>query len=311
MNDVCIVVATHNRIECLKNLLAAIDGTAPGADVLVVDNASTDGTCEFATGELRFADVSKGMPQYGSRRMILRLPVNAGGSGAFHEGMRLAYETGYEYIWVMDDDVVALPGAIDALKRFASIAPAVQPVKLDAHGRVFAFEGMIHPKSFRRSRLSFGGNDYVPCNAANFEGMFMRRETIEKAGLPEKDFFIAWDDTYYGWKVAQHVRNIYVNFPCIQKQFDKERFSTGSKRWFSSSLFSRYFHLRNFRRIIALEHLGARAWIQYAYEWCKAFALTAVFECSPRKTIWLFRAIADGAPGRDLQVSTKRFLEAQ
>ena len=92
---------------------------------------------------------------------------------------------------------------------------------------------------------------------------------------------------------------------------DKEKFTIGGKRLFSSSLFGRYFHLRNFRRVLAMENAGVRAYVQYLYEWLKAFALTTVFERSPRKSIWLFRAFRDGATGRDLRESTRKFLEAQ
>ena len=34
---------------------------------------------------------------------------NLGGAGGFHLGVRLAYDAGYDRIWLMDDDVV--PGA--------------------------------------------------------------------------------------------------------------------------------------------------------------------------------------------------------
>lgn len=37
-----------------------------------------------------------------------------GGAAGFHEGMKRAYEEGYDWIWVMDDD--ALPHA-DALEK--------------------------------------------------------------------------------------------------------------------------------------------------------------------------------------------------
>lgn len=32
------------------------------------------------------------------------LPENIGGSGGFYEGIRIAYDMGYEFIWLMDDD---------------------------------------------------------------------------------------------------------------------------------------------------------------------------------------------------------------
>ena len=77
MKKVCLVIVTHNRLDCLqKAVMAARHETE--ADILVVDNASTDGTQEWLQRE--------------SQINIFELSTNTGGAGGFAAGMRWAYE---------------------------------------------------------------------------------------------------------------------------------------------------------------------------------------------------------------------------
>jgi len=102
---VAAVVVTYNRkdllIQCIEALL---NQTRPPDEIIVVDNSSTDGTYQIIPH--RFPHVT-----------YVRLPENIGGSGGFHEGMKLAHEKGYDCIWVMDDD--ATP-EVNALKYLIS-----------------------------------------------------------------------------------------------------------------------------------------------------------------------------------------------
>ena len=75
---VCAVVVTRNRLRLLEECLAAVEGqTRPPDHVLVVDNASTDGTPGFVSHQHPDAQ-------------LLRLDSNEGGAGGFHEGLRTA-----------------------------------------------------------------------------------------------------------------------------------------------------------------------------------------------------------------------------
>ncbi|MER3603731.1 MAG: hypothetical protein C4298_08345, partial [Thermus sp.] len=85
---VCAVVVTYNRKELLRECLETLRGQTRKVDhILVVDNASTDGTEEVLRAE--FPEVE-----------VLRLPENQGSSGGFHEGMKRAYEEGFDWLWL-------------------------------------------------------------------------------------------------------------------------------------------------------------------------------------------------------------------
>jgi rhamnopyranosyl-N-acetylglucosaminyl-diphospho-decaprenol beta-1,3/1,4-galactofuranosyltransferase len=98
---IAAVVVTFNRLELLQRLLERLDAV-PGLDeVLVIDNASTDGTAEFLSGldGARSGDEHRVVPV-----LSRTLTENAGGAGGFHDGLAWAMERGADLAWLMDDD---------------------------------------------------------------------------------------------------------------------------------------------------------------------------------------------------------------
>ena len=102
--NVTVIVVTYNRLPLLKQCLAALRAqTVQGFTVLLVDNASTDGT----------ADYIKTLAMPG---LVCRNPgENLGGAGGFAYGIRAAVELGCEAVWIMDDDTLPEPDALAAL----------------------------------------------------------------------------------------------------------------------------------------------------------------------------------------------------
>ena len=100
---VVAVVVTYNRRDLLTEALSAVlaQSRAPDA-VLVIDNASTDGTTEMVRA--RFPSVRLAT----ARR-------NTGGAGGFAYGLALALADAADLVWLMDDDTVPEPGALRAM----------------------------------------------------------------------------------------------------------------------------------------------------------------------------------------------------
>lgn len=95
-----IVVPARNESASLPQLLAELAAVRSLADVLVVDDASTDGTARL----LRAA----GVPH-----LRLRLPVGVG--GAMRAGLRAARRDGYDAVVRLDGDGQHPPAAIAPL----------------------------------------------------------------------------------------------------------------------------------------------------------------------------------------------------
>ena len=118
-----IVITTYNRLELLKRAIAtALDQTIP-CQVIVVDNASTDGTQSYVEGLI------KELKELGDRLIYHRNPTNTNHSGAVNAGVDLA--TGSWIKLVADDDYLA-PTCIAPMTRALSSIPkrSFVPVRL-------------------------------------------------------------------------------------------------------------------------------------------------------------------------------------
>lgn len=189
---VCAVIVTYNRKDLLRECLNAIlSQTRPPDHVLVVDNASTDGTPEMLKAE--FPQVE-----------VLRLPENQGGAGGFHEGMKRAYEMGFEWLWIMDDDTIPIPPALGELLEGNALIQretGTQPVLLAS--KVVWQDGSLHPVNTPYPALPdllrylSPKAKYCRIRFASFVSVLIHRKGVNVSGLPCKDFFIYADDLEY------------------------------------------------------------------------------------------------------------------
>ena len=104
MNKIVAVVVTYNRKELLEeNIKALLDQEFDQFDILIVDNASTDGT-------------EKVVKKYESKKLkYMNTGANLGGAGGFNFGLRQAIEKNYDYCWLMDDDTIPTKTALKSL----------------------------------------------------------------------------------------------------------------------------------------------------------------------------------------------------
>lgn len=191
MSSVCAIVVTHNRMTLLRECLQALAAQSRPLDrTLVVDNASTDGTREML--EQDFASVD-----------LLALPDNQGGAGGFHEGMKRAHADGADWLWLMDDDVIAEPAALAELLRAPERLDPGPPPALLASKVVWRDRG-VHPMNApwpERTRIerAIDGAErgLMPLRFATFASLLVHRGTVDRHGLPLKHFFIWSDDVEY------------------------------------------------------------------------------------------------------------------
>ena len=195
--QVCAVVVTYNRkvllVECLNALLVQ---TLSVERILVIDNASTDGTSDLLR-EKGYLDNS--LIDY------VRLPANVGGAGGFHEGFKRAFELGYDWLWVMDDD--GLPHT-EALKHLISPqdllcrGPLILAKEDDTEQKLafdWVFDTPLNSVSIstRKGAEDLADEQGIVRNYLNspFNGVLFSRKVIECIGLPKKEFFL-WGDEF-------------------------------------------------------------------------------------------------------------------
>jgi len=142
---VLVVVPTYNERDNLAALCARIRHTLPGADLLVVDDASPDGTGALAD------DLARG----DARIRVLHRPGKLGLGTAYREGFRLALREAYAFVFEIDADFSHapedLPRLLEAARAGADLAIGSRYVK----------GGGTRNWGFARKLLSRGGSLYA------------------------------------------------------------------------------------------------------------------------------------------------------
>lgn len=213
ITKITVVVVTFNRKEYLiKCLNALLLQTVALSKILIVDNASTDGTQAYIneSGLLK-----NDIFQY------INLVRNIGGAGGFNVGLNEGLKTDANWFWVMDDDVAPLPNCLENLLNFKTLSECIHPSKMLVNGDEYIWEHQIDILTGSRTltgNKSFkNGKEITFTNVACFEGMLVTRRIIDKIGLPDIKYFISDDDTLFGIKASVHTNVAYVSAAKIRK----------------------------------------------------------------------------------------------
>ena len=183
---VIALVVTFNRIGLLRTLLERLEQVPDLAEILVIDNASTDGTGAW----LRTAPVT-----------AESLSTNTGGAGGFSHGLERAVASGADLVWLMDDDGLPDPGCLARLLQEpdldfwgplvvdeADLGRLVFPIRLPGGTRV------VHQLADVQRAATAGRLDDI---VIPFNGVLVTRELVERIGLPRAEYFIWGDDHEY------------------------------------------------------------------------------------------------------------------
>lgn len=217
---IAAVVVTYNRKELLINCLEAIRGQTYKPDaIFIIDNKSNDGTPELLLEKNYISRLPKNdidenqlilhhvsslsLPNEDIQINYVRKYQNDGGAGGFYEGMKRAYEAGYDWIWMMDDDGIADKSQIMELIKAPSSYKYRNALVIDVNDK---------------SRLSFGLKEYKKIKDINetniienevnpFNGTFIHRQIPEKIGFIKKEMFIWGDEAEFTKRAkSQNIR---------------------------------------------------------------------------------------------------------
>lgn len=196
MNIVAAVITTYNRLDLLKeNINALLNQKYCGLDVLVIDNASTDGTKEYVSA----------IPD--DRVKYFNTGKNFGGAGGFAFGVKQALELGYRFLWIMDDDSIPERSALQHLMN------KVEDLNADFSffaSTVYWTDGSIFPMNL--PELVNQTNTYIdliknyniiPIRTCSFVGCFVNAEVAKETALPIAEYFIYGDDVEYTARLAK------------------------------------------------------------------------------------------------------------
>jgi len=199
-----IIVPVYNNPKDLRHCLEAlIANCVPGAEIIVVDDGSTDGTPGVAA-------------EMGVR--VVRLLVNSGQSAARNQGVRHAQG---DILFFVDSDVVVMPGAISRVKRFFEEHEDVAAVfgsydaSPRASGVVSQYRNLLHHFVHQQGD-SEASTFWAGCGAVR------RRAFEEVGGFDEKRFSGRIEDIELGYRLRRAGHRIFL---------DKGLQGTHLKKW--------------------------------------------------------------------------------
>lgn len=204
---VVAVVVTWNRRELLQESLAAVRAqTHPMAAVVVVDNASDDGTHEVLAELAAEHDHD-----------VVTLAANTGGAGGFAVGVERALTHHPDLVWLLDDDTVPTETAVAELVKAWRDYPGERRPSVLA-SRVVWTDGRDHPMNTPRPKPGASAAETsaadsvgaVPVRSASFVSFMADAQVVRERGLPVADYFLWNDDFEWSTRLIRDRVGLYV-----------------------------------------------------------------------------------------------------
>lgn len=234
---ILIIIVTWNKKQYVLDLLnsvATLEYPTEAINILVVDNASNDGTAEALRA------------QYPHVHLICN-EENLGGTGGFNTGLKWAFEqpeNRYKYLWLLDNDVLvhrrALAELVQVLETKPDIAVAGSTMmQLDYPWRINEM-GAFVDMQFRPGHLVLNRhlenivawqgksaqqliaepvdlsehlmhcNPYMDVEYVAAASLLIRANVAKKAGL-WRDYFIHFDDVEWCLRIGKMGHRVVVS----------------------------------------------------------------------------------------------------
>lgn len=238
MEQVIAVVVTFNRQKLLSECITALRNQTRHIDkILVINNGSTDSTENWLSRQTDIEVFNQ---------------KNIGSGGGFNTGIKLAYEMGYDWIWLMDDDGFPKHDALEKLLE--------DNVNEKLCLRNCAVINKEDRNSFVWKTGHYAGlnevNEQIIHNFAHpFNGTLLHKEIIKKVGLPKKELFIWGDETeYYHRIITKNKIPFYTKVSSIH--YHPASSYSYKNDWDYTSNWKMYYYVRNRFHILKTRFSG-------------------------------------------------------
>jgi GT2 family glycosyltransferase len=193
MPRVCIVIVNWNGRDLVMNALQSVlQINYKDYAVVVIDNASTDGSVEA---------IRKNFPEV----TIIVNEKNLGGTGGFNTGIRYALTQPYEYIWLLDNDAIvdrdSLSYLVEAMEKDSKIGIAGSKI-LQQENPSLIWETGVKMDWIHNKRILINHNIKDSSNTNNIYevdhvaacSLLARTSCLSGVGLMDENYFWGLDD---------------------------------------------------------------------------------------------------------------------
>ena len=205
VKKVIVVIVNWNRKDAVRNLLYSLRKIDfPVHKLIVVDNASTDGSVEMLKKE------------FSQEIVLVENETNLGGTGGFNTGMNKALEYESDYIWLLDNDVEvekeALSGLVTVAERDNNIGIVGSAVcYLEYRNYIFDLggyfnwsRGMLKPNKrnclYDRSNLE----EVYEVDYCATCSLLVNTALLRKVGIMDENFFLTGDDLEWTYRFKRN-----------------------------------------------------------------------------------------------------------
>ncbi|WP_432647353.1 glycosyltransferase [Mitsuokella sp.] len=203
-SDIGCVIVTFNRLNKLKKTLSyyANQLLLPQY-VIVVDNASSDGTKEYLDAWQK--------QDNGFQKIIVHSDENLGGSGGFYLGERIALNQNADWIMIADDDAYPDANYIKGIQKYINTHKndniSIVCGRVDENGTC----ENIHRSQWKSKwdcdfhipirKENYNKAEFYP-DFVSYVGIVINRGKMQLVGLVDKENFIWCDDTEHTYRLS-------------------------------------------------------------------------------------------------------------
>lgn len=278
--SIAAIIVTYNRLELLRGCVAAVRRQSrPTQEIIVVDNGCTDGSSEWLAAQ--------------SGLTVIR-QENQGGSGGQATGLKAACVAGHDWMWLMDDDTEPNP---TALERLLAAPPFRDPETGFLGSMVTWTDGTAHYMNSPDPTDQFSWyhtvlrDRCVRVDYCSFVSLLVRREAVERVGLPIREFFIWYDDVEFTQRIEAFYKG-YLVLDSIALHRTKTNLGVPSGRVDPGDLARHCYGVRNrlYVQRTSRQPMVRRAAQMGWFLWNQA-KMVARGDAAPRVLLWGLRGI--------------------
>lgn len=248
---VTVILNTNRKADTLEALGSLANGDYPNQKVIVLDNASTDGSVDAI--QTAYPDVC-----------LIQLEQNLGYAGNNNVGIESALRQGADWVFVLNEDTILSPDCVRTLvdageqnPKIGIVGPMVyhhdEPKIIQSAG------GMMdrHWRAFHLAQNELDQGVYSEPHTVEWISgcaIMVRRDVIEQVGPLDRRFFYYWEETEwcvrartFGWSVM-HVPRAKLWHKGVQRNYQPSESIT-------------YYSTRNRFLMLAKHKAPLRAWV--------------------------------------------------
>ncbi len=195
MKKVTVVIPNYNGKKYIDTCLKSLERqTFDDFDIVVVDNGSTDGSCEHI------------MNKYASKVKVIELGENTGFANAVNVGIR---STDSQYVFLLNNDAFCERNVLERLVKLmdnkrklfsaqAKMLKTKEPYDIDDCGDLYCALGWAFSPGRDKENIHFSTRESVTSACAG--AAIYRRDYLDTVGLFDEEHFCYLEDIDIGYR---------------------------------------------------------------------------------------------------------------